>query len=451
MENEAEPAKPPDRSGRPWLKSKWVWGPVGCLGVLAVVVLIFAAVFSARAKSRWKDFVASNGALRSRVMAGTSARMPFAGPAVAGNAWEGYDDATRGLPLLSASDRDAIYNTALAKAKPEEEARIAVLLVEQAPALEKLRAAARFDSYAVPFDWARGADMEMPWLTGFRMGGRLLTASARHRRLAGDRPGAIADLGAAFQLGSDQSRSGPLVCFLFGIDIRGTAFQEAAALATDPALTPEEAASFEDLLRRAEAGAPSLEAAIEAEQLILNQVMEDLATGKPGAAPGGLSISLMGTSSKVARVLGFRHGFSWRIAAANLNDALSRERVLVREFEGRKWSEAAPAFAAFLKPFESDPLATVTLPVPDPFEKSRRLTLARYRLLRMLLMERSAGGTVPPPLEDPFSCAPLHRREGPGIVHYWTEWADGDDGASGEWKAIPQTRGDVVLEWKRPK
>lgn len=451
MGNEAEPAKPPDRSGRGWLKSKWLWGPAGCVGVLVVVVLIFAAVFSARARSRWKDFVASNGALRSRVMASPSARVPFAGPPVPGNAWESYDDATRGLPLLSATDRGAIHNDALAKAKPEEEKRVEALLEEQAPALEKLRAAARRDSYSVPFDWPRGAEMEMTWLAGFRAGGRLLTASARRRRLAGDRQGAIEDLGATFQLGSDQSRSGPLVCFLIGVEIRWFAFQEAAALATDPTLTTEEAASFEDLLRRAEAGAPSLEAALEAEQLILNQVLDDLATGKPGADPGGLSVELIGTSSKVARVLGFRHGFSWRIAAANLDDALTRERTLLREQEGRKWSEASSAFDAFRKKFDDDPLAQVTLPVPAPFETGRRLTLARYRLLRMLLQERKAGGTVPTPLEDPFSCAPLHRREEPGRVLYWTEWTDGDDGASGEWKAIPRDRGDVVLEWRRSR
>ncbi len=440
QESDDRPDTPPGPPRRRW----WLWLPAGCLGFLVLLFLLGSLVVSGRASSRWKEFGIKNAELRARVQSNPYDREPLEPPAVEGNAWDQYVAASSALAKMSDEERNAIDEVRSGKFTPEKQKKAYDALDAHAADLEALRKAAHAGSWRDGVDWDLGWAAPLDWLGPFRMSARMLELSARRRRGAGDLTGAIDDVAAAAQMGVDTASTGPAICALVGHAILRISATEAAVLLADPALTPGQAARIERLFERAEAALRPLDQQLDADHLLMNETMTALAEGRGDFTDLGFPAA--------ARLLAWRHGFSWRIVAADIDDACARATDECRVLSARPWSEAQLGHDRIEQRVSGDPILGLVFTSSLALDRADRGVRARLRLLRALAHERATGTPLSPIPEDPFTRAPLHRLDDAGTLRLWSEWTDGDQSGMGGFQDDPSSgSGDIVVEWKHGK
>lgn len=433
------PDAPPATPRRRW----WLWLPLGCLGFFAAIFLLGALVVSGRARSRWKEFQAKHSALAARVTARPAEREPLEPPSTPGNAWEAWSAAASRLTAMASEEKAAIDEFAAGKAKGEVEKKALAALDAHAADLEALRAAAHVGAYQDGLKWDDGWAAELGWLAPDRQAARVLAASARRRRLAGDFAGAVDEVATMAQMGLDAGSTGPVICHLVGCAILRMAALQAADLLVEPGLEATQAGRLERLFTLADARMRPLDELLEADSYLLNTTLVGLAEGR--SPPGEIGFP------SGARLLAWRHGFSWRIAAADVHDLCETMTARSRELSRLPWSEAWPGYQELEAKIAGDPFLGLLFTACGSVDRGTRSTHARLRLVAAAAHERATGmpGTVP---EDPFTIRPLHRRDDPDGATWWSEWLDGDQGGSGSFADDPSAApADIVLPVKRAK
>ncbi len=429
------PDKPPSAPRRRW----WIWLPAGCFGFMLVIFLLGMAVVSGRARSRWKEFGPRHAQLKARVLDRPAEREPLEGVAVEGNAFEPYVALSTALWKMSSDDKSAIDNALAGKGGPDAEAKAFAVLDAHAAELEGFRKAARLSAYKDSLDYEAGWAASLDWIGPFRFTARLFELSAIRRREAGDLDGAIDDVVALAQLGLDVGSSGPAICHLVGISILRFATNQGGAIVCGLALTPVQAARLVRLFERAEAALRSLHDVLESEHLLINETLAAFAEGRGSMEELGFPSS--------TRFLAWRQGFSWRVVAADVDEACSRVSEQGREMSERDWPQARAAYEKTELEWQSDTLLSMLHCATSSIDRSSRSIRARFRMIRAVAHERATG--APLALDDPFTLKPLHRRDAAGSSLWWSEWTDGDNGGAGKFEDDPQSGGDIPLEWKR--
>ncbi|MCE9581442.1 MAG: hypothetical protein K8T20_02880 [Planctomycetes bacterium] len=430
----------PDASPR---RKWWLWLPLAFFGVILAFFILGSLVVSGRASSRWKEFLPRAAELKRRIVERDPRREPLEGPATPGDAWQSYVDATGKLRRMTQDEQRAIEEATYSRATPEMEAKGFAVLDTYAKEIEALRLAARQGSYRAQIDWADGFNAKLDWLSTFRQASRYLALSARRRRLQGDLDGAIDDVSAVLQLGIDCGHSGALICWMVGgFSIRLGAFQ-ARDILEEAALTEAQAERVEKLAAGAEAGMASLAEALDGERLVLDETCKALAEGRAKLSDFGADNGL--------RLLAWRQGFSFRIVAAEVDDACLRLSTESARVAGRPWPEAAAAYAGLQETWDSTSVMHLLMPAPQIIDRSSRAVTARLRLLQAFAHERRTGLPMDPMPTDPFTLRPLHRLVTPGGVLWWSEWTDDDDGGKGKFDEDPDTDGDLPVEWVQKK
>ena len=209
----------------------------------------------------------------------------------------------------------------------------------------------------------------------------------------------------------------------------------------EPGLTPAQSGRLEGLLERADAAFPNLPEVLDAEHLMLNETTRALNEGR-------LDLDTLGEFRGV-RALAWREGFSYRIIAADLDEACTRLREEAVRQEREPYLHAAEAYDRLRATWEKSPILSMLMVSPAAMARPLRLVRARIRVLRACLIERRTGAPADPMPEDPFSIKPLHRRQDPDKTLIWSEGLDGDNGGTGKFDAESSDTGDIVIEWKR--
>lgn len=420
----------------------WLWLPLGCLGFVAAIFLLGALVVSGRARSRWKEFQGKHSQLAARVTSRPAEREPLEPPSTPGNAWEAWSAAASRITAIPAAERSAIDDFLAGKAAGEVEKRALAALDAHASDLEALRAAAHVGAYQDGLRWEDGWAAELAWLAPDRQAARVLAASARRRRLAGDLTGAVDEVATMLQMGLDAGSTGPVVCFLVGGAILRMAALQAADLLAEPGLDAARAARLERLFTLADARLRPLDEVLEADSYLLNTTLVALAEGRGPAGDIGLPSG--------ARLLAWRHGFSWRIVAADVHDLCENMTRRSRELSVAPWSEAWPGYQEMEAKIADDPFLGLLFTACGSVDRGTRSTRARLRLVAAGAHERATGAPPEAAPVDPFTMRPLHRREDPGGATWWSEWLDGDQGGTGSFVDDPSgTPADIVLPVKR--
>ncbi|KAF0245663.1 MAG: hypothetical protein FD180_1383, partial [Planctomycetota bacterium] len=433
------PDKAPVASGRRW----WLYVPLGCAGFAIVMFLLGWAVISGRARSRWKEFGPRHAQLKARVQGRDGAREPLEGPVLQGNAFPGYVAASAALGKMTGDGKKAIDELLAGRGNPEEKAKGFAALDAHAGDLEALRKATHLSSYQDSLNWDAGWAATLDWIAPFRFSARVLEASARRRREAGDLDGAIDDVAALAQIGVDTASSGPAICYLVGVAVLRMATTQGGALAAEPSLTTAQAARLARLCERAEAALRPLEEILESEHLMINETLAAIAEGRESMDGLGFPAA--------TRFLAWRHGFSWRVVAADVDEAFARISAQGREMSARRWHEAKDAYDRTEKEWRKDTFLSLLYTANSSIDRSGRSIRARLRMVRAVAHEGATGAPLAPVPEDPFTLAPLHRRDSPESTLWWSEWTDGDQGGTGKFEEDPQSGGDIPLEWRKVK
>jgi hypothetical protein len=436
-ENQADS---PERHAGPARRRWWLWLPGGCLGFMALIFLLGWAVVSRRANSRWKDFAPRHAQLQARVLGRPEQREPLEGPAVEGNAFVKYLSASETLAKMTSKEKSAIDDARDGKGGPETLALAYAALDAHAADLAALREASHLSSYRDTLDWEAGWSATLGWLAPFRSSCRVLELSAKRRREAGDLDGAIDDVAAIAQIGVDAASGGPAICALVGIATLRFSTNQAGLLATDPALTVAQAARLARLFERADAALRPIEEILESEHLLINETLAALAEGRSKMDDLGFPAA--------SRALAWQHGFSWRVVAADVDEACARVSAEGREMSGRDWRVAAEAYQRTAVVWQKDTFLSLLYTPGANLDRACRSIRARFRLLRALCHERTAGAPLAPVPDDPFTLKPLHRREAGLSSVWWSEFTDGDQGGTGTFEVDPESSGDIPLEWK---
>ncbi len=419
----------------------WIWLPAGCLGFLVVMFALGSLVVSGRASSRWKDFVEKNAALRARVLSQPAEREPLEPPKTDGNAWDLYLAAATALSRMKSDEASAIDEVRSGKFTPEAQKKAYGALDAHAADIDALRRAAHASSWQDGMKWDMGWSAPMEWLGPFRQAGRTMELSARRRRQAGDIDGAIDDLAAVTQLSVDCASTGPVICSLVGYALLTNVAPESASVLSEPGLTAVQAARIERLFSRAEAALRPLDRQLEADHVLINESMLAIAEGRASLDDLGFPAA--------ARLYAWRHGFSWRIVAADLDEVCTRTTEECRPLPGMPWGQAAAVHDRLQQAAARDEFLGLLLSSTLAIDRCGRSVRARLRLLQALAHERATGQPMAPMPDDPFTIAPLHRLDAAGTLRLWSEWTDGDQAGAGAFADDPATSGDIVLEWKR--
>ncbi len=443
-DRDQERPEPSDTRVRSKRRRWWLWMPAGCFGLMVIVGLAGWAVVGGRSRARWAEFQVRHAELSATVTALPCDRKPLEGAGVPGNSWEHFENAWVAYDKLSKKEKDEVSSATLMKTTPESDALAFAVLDAHPEIFAAIREGAKCDTFDAPYEWDLGVDMPLPWLAHFRLLSRLLAADARRRRTEGNLDAALDRVRLGFEMGADVGRSGVLVCWLVGVAIRGITLSQAALIASDPALTAAQAGRLETLMVRVEEEILPLHQALRADQLATGFTFIGNEEGAAKSLTGAYDMPF-----KNRAAFTWRHGGSWRLAFAVVDERLGELGRLVEKGESLPWDAASKQYETFIRSVGSDPLLEVLMFAPQVCENSGRSNVARLRLIASLCHERRTGAPRDTLPLDPHTLTPLHRRVDPDKTVYWTEWSDGDQGGTGKFDENPQSTGDIPLEWKR--
>jgi hypothetical protein len=398
------------------------------LGVVGTVLLAATGgclSCSIGAGSAWKEFVPAQEARVERAIARQGERAPLIGPSRSGNAFDGYDRVASDLKGRPGVLKDGAQEQWL------------TAMMQAADASARLRDAARCDRAEYDFDWSRGMTANTPGLLGTQYAANALVLAARFRRQAGNVDGAIDDLGACLQMGTDVSRVPTLICGMIGVAICRVAQDELRQVVRDRRATSAQLTRVRKLLEDFETRFPSASEMLDSEAAVSMQSFRDAAEGRSSAVVPPLAL----------RVMAWKHGFSSKGLVAES----SREFERVVESVGRM--EALDRVAAKSLADQSQAeakqgnyLSRLALPGLVAVERTVREVRARNALLRAAIVVREGRTSRDWPL-DPFTLKPIgYRDEGEWSV-IWSAGRDGPDTGTGLWRV--QNGSDIVLRVRK--
>lgn len=432
-------------------RSRWWLLVTFAPGILVLGLIVTWCVVGLRSRSLWKSYQQDLETMRSRVDAADRTRAPLEGESLPGNAFAGYREAWSETRAMSAQDQNLLHEAALRGSAPERDAAAAEILRRHPRIIQRLRDAARCDSWEPGFRWEQGVEQQLAWCGDLRRLSRIVALHARLLRSAGDLDASLDALASGLQLGADVGRSGSMIPWLVGAAIRGIVLSECAQLAGDPRLTPAGLNRLARLLDRLEADVRPVADALEVDRLELGHSLLRYGNGEKAQFMAGDGPDSGGRMDLLRRrhALAWRHAWSWRLTFVALDSALGRLAATTREVRDLPWADAATRIGSLRAELRKDPLAELLLVDYAGVSSTERSDLARIRLLRALCAERASQGPVTPLPLDPHSRKPIHRREEGSRVVFWAEWEDGDNGGTGTFYDMERTSPDIVLEWKR--
>lgn len=445
----AEEREPEDTRVRTKRRRWWIWLPAWCFGLLLLTGLVWWAVAGGMGRARWKALQAKHTELRTKVLSASPARRPLEGEAVPGNAWKHYEDAAAAYEKLSMKEKDQLMAATYSKAKPEQFALAFAVLETHPEIFAAVREGAKCDTFDPPYQWELGADMPLDWLPHRRLLSRLLVIETRRRRSEGDLDAALDCVALGFQVGADCGSSGVFICWLVGVAARGIVMAQAGPIASDPALTAAQAGRLEKLMERLEDELLPLHLSMQADRLSMQFTILRNEGGSIAAFQAGTTATSGLAGLKTRHELTWRHGYSWRLALAEVDDRFEKLTGCLESGATLAWPDASREYKNFFASVQSDPILDMLLFEPAGCDDSGRSGLARIRLIRALCHERRTGAPENPLPLDPHTRLPLHRRVDPDKTVYWAEGADGDQGGKGEFDPNSSNSGDIVLEWKK--
>jgi hypothetical protein len=398
----------------------WIWGGLGVL--LVVIVMVLLVVHSSIA-GKWQAMEASLSTLILERKARTHVRIVPDGKPLPGNAWDEYSLAEEKAAVFAS---EKLLTDLLDGAAKRRELRAIVEKSDEV--LAHLHRGAQRSNGQYPYKWEQADTMEVPLMVGKTTVAMLGVEKAKVLREEG-RPAEAADvLVDVLTYAGDSGRNATLISAEISLSMYHSTLEEVRLLIESDKLDRKGLTRLAKQLEALDRDFPTIGAA-HVSQALRSAVEVRKHGGIPPSRAGRTPWRL--ASTRLAN--GFWYRGVWADAVVEVNGYVRRIEALddasfrVSQKESSRINKEAEASTHPLTPYVFPPLTR--------FSAWHRGLLARLRLLRSAAAYRATGEVLK--LVDPLGGKLLHKKEN-GKLKTWSVGTDGkDDGGAGS---------DIVIE-----
>lgn len=419
----------PEPRLRWWRRRRTRWAIRVAL-VLAVLLIAREVVVTVL----WRRYGAEQDRVGEELKRRDGRRVPLAGPAQTGNAWDDYFAAGAMVHEETPSHRELLQCAFTPRARTGDDVKAAADVHEAEAAILLVERGARREAYRPPVDLPHDEKGIDTGLEGFHHLSNLLGTRARMRLAKGDVEGAISSCVTGFQFGLDVAHGPRYLDWSFGASMVDSQLVSIQCLVRAPGLDADQIQRLEALLLAVELQFPGPFAEPEVHErerwLWSRTKVEEL------DFPRGVFRPETWQRNQVPWLALWKFGFSYRLASLDAMRFRTEFEAAAAPSEALPWSEAGPMMARLSQASRecANPLLS-GFGVRLYWDEIYRTLTAELRLLRAALqLRRNASPGTPGWPDDPFTLAPLRLREMDGLRVLWSEGPDGNQEGVGEWR-----------------
>ena len=395
---------------------------------LALAGLLLVLTMRRPGVDKWKAMTDRIDQLRLEASSRKLPRSALRGKLVEGNAWDEYNLAIDDAGRWTDDQNGALFARFVNGEKGVDRAKVEKLVASHAGALEHLRRGAQRSDGQYPYQWQRGATMELPSLLASR---RLANAAAAQARIwteQGRTQDAADILLDASVFARDLATNGTLLSSLIGYALNSITFEELRHLILSGRLTQKQLSDLAQKLEVVDKDLPGLGTIFSNETMLFGTTLQ------AGIPTNELLTFLKRGELRAALSSRATLAEAFEIKESYVNRFLKLERMnymAARQEENAIETDAVSSPNAFVR---------LSMYSVSKSATAHREAVAHVRLLRAGASFLATGKM--PTIPDPFGTNLLHKQEA-GKTRIWSLGTDGSNqNGAGNWEGKP----DMVLE-----